>query len=358
MASITFSALRLAQTFNLATGAVTSLQSGTGEVVLALPGTQTTFSYQIAAQEAGELPIIASNDFSDIRLDGANALNALEAEIGTIAFDGLSIQVLILSLSSAANQQTDYIIRLGGDQLPSITTAAELNDIGGSATFSGISSGPFAPGQTIDLATVPGAAVTGGETGGGEPDIVGTPGPDLLESDRSGDVIDGKGGADTINGGAGRDEVNGGGGGNIISGGGGRDTLNGNGGRDQIDGNGGKDLINGGGGRDMVSGGGGKDTVMGGGGKDTIEGDRGADILTGGGGRDTFSFSQGDGRDRVTDYNDRADTILIGAGADSFADLTISQAGDDALIRFANVRIFLEDTDMNVLEQTDFMFSG
>ena len=358
MASITFSALRLAQTFNLATGEVTSLQSGAGAVVLELPGAQTTFTYRIDTQEEDELPIVSSDDFSAIRLDGSNALSALEAEIGTIAFDGLSIQVLILSLSSAANQQTDYIVRLGGDQLPNITTAAELNDIGGSATFSAIAAGPFAPGRAIDLAAVPGATVTGGETGGGEPDIVGTPGPDLLESDRSGDVIDGKGGADTINAGGGRDEVNGGGGGDIISGGGGRDTLNGNGGRDQIDGNGGRDLVNGGGGRDMVSGGGGKDTVMGGGGKDMIEGNRGADILTGGGGRDTFSFTQGDGRDRITDYNDRADTILIGAGAESFADLSISQVGDDALIRFANVRIFLEDTDMNVLEQTDFMFSA
>ena len=81
------------------------------------------------------------------------------------------------------------------------------------------------------------------------------------------------------------------------------------------------------------------------------------DELTGGGGRDFFVFSTGDGLDTITDFRDRQDRIVIEAGAESFADLTIAQLGDDARIRFSNVTIDLEDTDAGLLSAADFIFS-
>ena len=208
--------------------------------------------------------------------------------------------------------------------------------------------------------------------GGG---LTGTTGPDEITGTTGSDEISGGGGADTLSGGGGGDQISGGGGGDQISGGGGRDTLEGNGGRDVINGNGGRDVISGGGGRDELNGGGGRDlvqgdggrdfangdggrdTVDGGRGRDVIDGGRGADELIGGAGRDTFAFATGSGRDTITDYVDGQDRLSIGDGAESFADLTITQAGDDALIRFSNVRITVNDTDADVFGANDFIFS-
>ena len=112
----------------------------------------------------------------------------------------------------------------------------------------------------------------------------------------------------------------------------------------------------GGAGRDTMDGGGGRDFISGDGGRDLLIGGRGADTLEGGGGADTFTFTQGSGRDRITDYNDARDRIMIERGADEFGDLTITQNGDNAMIRFANVRIILEDTNSDLLDASDFIF--
>ena len=47
---------------------------------------------------------------------------------------------------------------------------------------------------------------------------------------------------------------------------------------------------------------------------------------------------------------------MIEGGADGFGDLIISQIGEDAMIRFSNVRIILENTDSDVLDASDFIF--
>ena len=104
------------------------------------------------------------------------------------------------------------------------------------------------------------------------------------------------------------------------------------------------------------TGGGGGGTLDGGGGADVLDGGRGVDQLTGGRGSDTFEFARGSGRDTITDYQDGSDMFQIGTGATSFADLTITQNGDDAQITFANVRITLQDIDRAVLDEGDFMF--
>ncbi len=146
------------------------------------------------------------------------------------------------------------------------------------------------------------------------------------------------------------------GGRDLLEGNGGRDDLRGGGGRDMLEGGGGRDKLHGGGGADVLEGGRGRDTLDGGMGADTLSGGKGADVLTGGGGRDCFEFSLGDGRDRITDFDQLRDKIKITSGADSFADLDIRQAGDDTEIRFANVIITVEDEDAADFTADDFLF--
>lgn len=197
-----------------------------------------------------------------------------------------------------------------------------------------------------------GADILNGQ--GGADVLAGGLGDDSLNGGGGGDNIRGDGGSDLILGGGGRDTVAGGRGQDTIEGGGGRDEVAGGGGGDMLDGGGGRDLVEGNGGRDSLDGGGGADTLNGGGGRDDIEGGRGRDVLSGGNGRDTFHFEQGSGNDVILDWRDRQDRIEIdGAALD---DLTISQVGDNTLIRFSNIRITVEDADADLFTAADFIF--
>ena len=210
-------------------------------------------------------------------------------------------------------------------------------------------------------------------SGGAGNDVLnGRGGDDLLRGDGGSDTLSGGGGNDSLNGGGGGDRLIGNGGSDVITGGGGRDSITGGGGRDTIDGSGGadqiagnggkdilagggsKDLIEGGGGRDILDGGRGGDTLNGGGGKDDIVGGKGRDFLSGGNGRDTFHFEPGSGNDVIEDWRDRQDRIAID-GAD-FDQVLISQTGDDVLIRFANIRVKVENADADLFTTADFIF--
>lgn len=186
--------------------------------------------------------------------------------------------------------------------------------------------------------------------------IVGDRGKDLIFASGGNDTVKGLGGADSIDGGGGKDILIGNGGKDMLRGGGGKDTLNGGGGKDQLEGGRSKDDLLGGGGADTLEGDGGKDTLNGGGGRDVLDGGRGNDILTGGRGPDTFVFGTGSAKDRVTDFQDGLDRIKITSGADSFADLTISETEGDVQIAFSNVLITLEDVPLNAITAEDFLF--
>ncbi|MEL7332242.1 MAG: calcium-binding protein [Cyanobacteria bacterium J06560_2] len=93
-----------------------------------------------------------------------------------------------------------------------------------------------------------------------------------------------------------------------------KDTLLGTTKDDTISGLGGKDTIKGRNGDDSLSGGLGQDRISGGNGDDLITGGRGGDHLSGNGGRDTFIYeSLKDGRDVITDFRARHDTIDLSA---------------------------------------------
>ena len=60
---------------------------------------------------------------------------------------------------------------------------------------------------------------------------------------------------------------------------------------------------------------------------------------------------------RITDMTLGEDVIRIRDGAASFEDLNISNNGDDAVVAFSNVRVFLEDVDSAALDAGDFLFA-
>ena len=134
---------------------------------------------------------------------------------------------------------------------------------------------------------------------------------DVAPGGRGNDRMDGRGGADRLDGEGGRDVLFGRGGADVLEGGGGSDRLIGGGGRDELIGGGGRDDLNGGRGADDLAGGRGGDRLKGGAGKDTLAGEGGNDVMTGGRGADMFVFDAG--KDRITDFDTRRDTLVLDA---------------------------------------------
>ena len=163
-----------------------------------------------------------------------------------------------------------------------------------------------------------------GELDGGEGDdvIYGPGSPNA--------VANGQGGNDTIyagcnsHGGAGDDVIALSYSGYIIhaSGDDGNDQITGDLGIEFLEGNDGNDILNAGAGDDFIDGGSGQDLITGGVGNDT---------LTGGTGNDQFDFSQGDGKDTITDF--AAGDILSIDGYD--AAQSVSQVGADVVVTFS-----------------------
>lgn len=195
------------------------------------------------------------------------------------------------------------------------------------------------------------------------------------------------------------DILTGDGGNNFLRGYGGNDILIGAGGNDRLHGEDGNDILTGGTGADILNGGSGSDwaryhassaavtvnltvgtqsggdaegdmlagieNLFGSGFNDTLTGDNagnalrgysGNDTLTGLGGADTFYFMSAGDADTVTDFQDGIDIISIGLGLSSFAQVTVSDSGADALLTFATNSVLLQNVDHTLLGADDFMF--
>ncbi|WP_347312610.1 beta strand repeat-containing protein [Defluviimonas sp. SAOS-178_SWC] len=209
---------------------------------------------------------------------------------------------------------------------------------GEDSIFGGIGNDTINGGNQYD--TIDGGDGNDVVTGGNGRDLVdlGT-GNDIFWDNAQNDIH----GWDTVNAGAGADRINGGGGNDVfngddgndwIAGGIGNDTINGGNQHDTIYAGAGNDVVNGGMGRDKawlgdgndrytdavqfgfnahdeVFGMAGDDTINGGGGDDWLNGGTDDDVLTGGLGADSFVFLAGYGQDRVTDFADNVDTLVL-----------------------------------------------
>lgn len=160
--------------------------------------------------------------------------------------------------------------------------------------------------------------------------IVGTVRADALAGIQIADVITGLMGADRLFGAAGNDRLFGGAG------------------DDRLAGQGGDDVLRGGVGGDVLVGGAGADLLIGGAGNDRLLGSAGADV---------FQFAGGDGRDVVADFGAGDSFEMRVAGVDAFADLSVSQVGDDVRIGYGSGAVFVEHARVAEITAEDFHFA-
>mgnify|MGYP005991716565 CR=1 FL=1 len=104
----------------------------------------------------------------------------------------------------------------------------------------------------------------------------------------------------------------------------------------------------------------GANTLTGGNANDTLTGAGGDDQLTGGTGLDLFVASVDNGDDTILDFEDGYDlidfTALTGT-VDEFADLTITQAGANAVVTFDGGSFTVNGVQTDTLTFNDFIFA-
>jgi Ca2+-binding RTX toxin-like protein len=121
-------------------------------------------------------------------------------------------------------------------------------------------------------------------------------------------------------------------------------------------GNGLANTITGNAGNNGLNGAWGNDTLIGGAGNDIFRDDAGNDIFTGGTGADTFFFLSAGESDRITDFENGIDTMTIGLGVTSFANITVTDSGADAILTFGTNTVTLENFDHALVSSDDFTF--
>jgi serralysin len=174
------------------------------------------------------------------------------------------------------------------------------------------------------------------------PPTLGTPeGDRMLGKPAKLDHLKGLGGNDTLIARGGAD---------WLSGGNGNDLLTGNEAGNRIFGDSGSDTASGGGGRDRIDGGKGDDRLNGGLGNDTLRGGTGDDTLAGGAGADTFQFRRGDGVDHITGFRSGVDEVQILLTDPGEVNIAFTYQGGDAVVRFLNVTVIIEDVAPNSLD--------
>lgn len=177
------------------------------------------------------------------------------------------------------------------------------------------------------------------------------------------DHVNGMGGDDQLFGGNGRDQLRGGSGQDNLFGNAHRDHLFGENGHDWLWGRRGNDLLHGGDGndhlfggvgRDRLKGGDGRDRLNGGAGSDQMNGNHGNDVMITGAGRDRIVIQPEHGFDRVEDFTDGLDRIVL--RGIRFADLSIQQDDNGVLISYNNQQLLLlKHIAVKQITQTDFL---
>ncbi|MEO1210237.1 MAG: S8 family serine peptidase [Cyanobacteria bacterium J06638_20] len=190
--------------------------------------------------------------------------------------------------------------------------------------------------------------------GSGRDRLVGNAGNDRLVGSAGNDTLLGGTGNDTLAGGGGNDRALGAGGRDRLLGGLGNDTLNGGGDRDRLLGATGRDRLNGQRGNDVLRGGGDRDVLNGGSGNDRLSGDLGNDVIITGAGNDRIIIRQGQGVDRVRDFTDNQDKIvLVGI---NFGQLTIQQQQNDVRVSLGSETLLvLQNVARSQITQADFV---
>lgn len=287
----------------------TSLSDGAVTTLLMSPTGALSFASSIDA--TSEWP--APSGIEVLEINGTQFLAVTSTTVGNDALAVLAINE-DGSLSAIDTIRTTATAELASPQ---------------NLSFVEIDSRPF-----VLVTNATGGSVSVFELGAAADALVGTSSGDAILGLAGNDTLMGSGGADTLAGGIGDDLLEGGPQGDHVFGGDGHDVLIGDGGNDSLRGEDGNDEINGSGGADTAVGGNGEDTILGGDGLDSLIGGDDDDRLNGGGAADTVFGGDGDdhlygadGKD-VLGGGDGEDT-LFGAGS---SDTLNGGAGDDRLI--------------------------
>ncbi len=139
-------------------------------------------------------------------------------------------------------------------------------------------------------------------------------------------------------------------------------SFNGSNSNDTASGGSGIDRLYGNGGDDILSASSNADRLFGGAGADTLTGGSGNDQMTGGADADVFVFSKTTyaGTDKIFDFEDGVDKILISGGTNAnIKSITSIGGGDDTLITLANnTTITLLNVESNdITKGGDFIFA-
>ncbi len=229
-----------------------------------------------------------------------------------------------------------------------------------------------ADGQTGNIAIADGSLIENLVTGGGNDSVTGNRaandirlggGNDTATGGDGEDVLIGQGGSDRLSGNAHDDYLHGGSGQDMLFGGNGADTLKGGNQDDQLTGGNGADRLKGGNGDDLLMGSAGRDRLIGGNGDDSLDGGTKNDILAGGRGEDVFVFSDGHGKDVVTDFGnngvgdllDFSDLDALGSTA-QVLDAARQDGADVVIATGAGTSVRLLDTSLADLGAEDFIF--
>ncbi|MBE1284778.1 MAG: hypothetical protein GJ676_15820 [Rhodobacteraceae bacterium] len=214
----------------------------------------------------------------------------------------------------------------------------DLSQVAGRATFSYQTvsgEGSWAAGSrdfTIKLIGIEQLTITGNaqsnlfQGGNFANTFRGAAGNDTLIGNRQDDQLFGDDGQDKLRGDYGND---------LLSGGRDADRLAGQAGDDRLLGGDGNDQLFGGKDRDTLKGDAGNDTLNGGRGRDLLDGGTGTDGLTGGLGRDLFIFRDGDGTDRIHDFELGRDRIDLRRSTFEANDLIFIQKTGYTEVTFA-----------------------
>jgi Ca2+-binding RTX toxin-like protein len=363
---------------------VESVGGGTDEV-------RTILSTYILAAGVENLTALSTDDFHGI---GNELSNTIKGEDGNDYLEGLA------GHDKLYGGRGDDLLK-GGAGDDTLVGGVGKDTLDGGAGWDTVDySGNADGGITIDLAaqTVTGGEATGDTISGIESvigskfndTIRGSVGNEAITAGAGNDQISGSGGADWIDGGTGNgDSVNYNGSGagvvvdlvdNLCHGGDAEgdtlisieniigsnfgDTVEGDAsansffgmdGNDKLYGGDGNDYLYGGNGADQLYGDAGKDVIYGGVGNDRIDGGAGDDILWGEAGADKFNFGGNAGNDKVGDFTDGQDKIMIGTSWDH---VHVATTADGAVITVDGVdgSLLLSGIDAAKITAADFLF--
>lgn len=263
----------------------------------------TEFSYTYNDDDGSAVLFDIPGNYT-LLYDGIDVTDvALDIGFGTIKWGAGEATKLLV----AQGGDVFFLAGVAGDTLPQFHRDQFHVFAEFSALVTGghdITTGKYAPDQNIAIDDFFNGDLSGPIKHGtqGADTLVGGALGNVLVGQKGADVLKGKGGADTLMLGRGSDKGYGGSGDDMVSG-----YL----GQDLIYGEKGRDTLIGGEANDKLWGQKGADILRGGTGADRLDGGGGDDRYTGGRGEDRFVFADGGDRDRINDFGQGPDRLVL-----------------------------------------------